>query len=157
MKIQTFEKGLAEHAFFHGLPPEHLETLVGCAANVTFEPGEALLREGDQADRFFVIREGKIAVEVFEPVKGAITIETIDAGEVLGWSWLFPPYKSHFDARALTRVRAFALDGACLRRKCEVDTDLGYELMWRFNRIVVERLEATRMQLLDLYGDDGLG
>ncbi len=153
MKIQTFEKVLAEHPFFRDLGPEHLATVVGCAANVTFDAGKFVFREGDEANRFFVIREGKVAVEVFVPGRGAITIESIDGGEVLGWSWLFPPYKTHFDARALTHVRALALDGACLRDKCEEDTDLGYQFMRRFNQIVVERLEATRMQLLDLYGD----
>ena len=157
MKIQSFYGLLAEHPFFRDLHSDHLDTVVGCATNVTFEPGQFVFREGDRADRFFVIREGRVAVEVFVPSKGPITIETIDGGEVLGWSWLFPPYKSHFDARALDAVRALALDGACLRGKCEEDTDLGYRLLRRFNQIVVERLEATRMQLLDLYGDDGLG
>jgi CRP/FNR family cyclic AMP-dependent transcriptional regulator len=151
--IHTFERVLAEHPFFRELPPAHLATVVGCAANVTFEAGEFVFREGDQADRFFVIREGKVAVEVFAPGRGAITIESIDGGEVLGWSWLFPPYRTHFDARALTHVRALALDGTCLRGKCEENTDLGYQFMRRFNQLVVERLEATRMQLLDLYGD----
>lgn len=153
MKIQTFEKVLAEHPFFRDLGPAHLATVVGCAANVMFDAGKFVFREGDEANRFFVIREGKVAVEVFVPGRGAITIESIDGGEVLGWSWLFPPYKTHFDARALTHVRALALDGACLRAKCEKDTDLGYQFMRRFNQIVVDRLEATRMQLLDLYGD----
>jgi CRP-like cAMP-binding protein len=152
--IHGFEKVLAEHPFFRELRPEHLETVVGCAANVTFAPGEFVFREGEEANRFFVVREGKVVVEVFVPGKGAITIESIEGGEVLGWSWLFPPYRTHFDARALTHVRALALDGACLRGKCERDTDLGYQFMRRFNRIVVERLEATRMQLLDLYRHD---
>jgi CRP/FNR family cyclic AMP-dependent transcriptional regulator len=155
MKIETFEKVLAEHPFFRDLRPEHLDTVVGCAANVKFEPGRFVFREGDQADRFFVIREGKVGIEVFVPNRGPITIETVEGGEVLGWSWLFPPYKTHFDARALTHVRALALDGACLRGKCEKDTDLGFHFMRRFTQIVVERLEATRMQLLDLYGDAG--
>ncbi|MGD8894431.1 MAG: cyclic nucleotide-binding domain-containing protein [Acidobacteriota bacterium] len=157
MKIQTFEKVLAEHPFFRDLRPEHLDTLVGCAANVKFAPGEFVFREGQRIDHFWVIREGKVAIEVFVPNKGEVTIETVEGGEVLGWSWLFPPYKAHFDARALTHVRALSLDGACLRGKCEKDTALGYEFMRRFNRLIVERLEATRMQLLDLFGDDDAG
>ena len=95
-----------------------------------------------------------MAVEVFVPNKGPVTIETIEGGEMLGWSWLFPPYKARFDARALNAVRALSLDGACLRTKCEKDPTLGYELTKRFTRLVVSRLEATRMQLLDLYGND---
>ena len=157
MTIQSFEKVLAEHPFFKGLRPEHLDTLVGCAANVRFSTGEFLFREGQRIDHFWVIREGKVAIEVFVPNKREVTIETVEGGEVLGWSWLFPPYKAHFDARALTQVRALSLDGACLRGKCEKDTTLGYEFMRRFNQLVVERLEATRMQLLDLYGDDDAG
>ncbi len=153
MAIETFEKTLGEHPFFKDLPPPHLDTVVGCVANVKFEPGEFIFREGQPADHFFVVRQGKVAVEVFVPGKGAVTIETIEGGEVLGWSWLIPPYRAHFDARALTLVRALSLDGACLRTKCEKDPSLGFELLKRFNRLVVSRLEATRMQLMDLYGD----
>jgi len=153
VKIHSFEGVLAEHPFFKGLRPEHLDTVVGCAANVKFEPGDFVFREGQRTDHFFVIREGKIAIQVFVPNRGAVTIESIEGGEVLGWSWLFPPYKAHFDARVLTHVRALSLDGTCLRGKCEKDSALGYELMRRFNGLIVARLEATRMQLLDLYGD----
>jgi len=152
--IHTFEKVLAEHPFFKDLSEPHLDTVVGCVANVVFQPGEFIFREGQAADHFFVVREGKVAVEVFVPNKGPVTIETIEGGEVLGWSWLFPPYKSRFDARALNAVRALSLDGACLRTKCETDKNLGYELLKRFTQVVVSRLEATRMQLLDLYGND---
>ena len=83
-----------------------------------------------------------------------MTIETIEGGEVLGWSWLFPPYRTFFDARALNAVRALSLDGSCLRTKCEKDPAFGYELLKRFAGVVISRLEATRMQLLDLYGND---
>jgi CRP-like cAMP-binding protein len=152
--IQTFERVLAEHPFFRDLAEPHLDTVVGCVANVVFEPGEFVFREGEAADRFYVVREGRVAVEVFVPNKGPVTIETIEGGEVLGWSWLFEPYRARFDARALTAVRALSLDGACLRAKCEKDPALGYALLTRFTHVVVSRLEATRMQLLDLYGRD---
>jgi CRP/FNR family transcriptional regulator, cyclic AMP receptor protein len=152
--IHSFEKVLAEHPFFKDLSSPHLDTVVGCVANVVFQPGEFIFREGQPADLFFVVREGKVAVEVFVPNKGPVTIETIEGGEMLGWSWLFPPYKARFDARALNAVRALSLDGACLRTKCEKDPALGYELLKRFAELVVSRLEATRMQLLDLYGRD---
>ncbi len=155
MAIETFEKTLAEHPFFKDLLPPHLDTVVGCVANVTFEPGEFIFREGEPADHFFVVRQGKVAVEVFVPVKGAVTIETIEGGEVLGWSWLIPPYRAHFDARALTLVRALSLDGACLRTKCEKDPGLGYELLKRISHILWERLQAVRLQLLDAYAPPG--
>jgi hypothetical protein len=82
-----------------------------------------------------------------------MTVETIEAGEILGWSWLFPPYRSHFDARALSSVRATAFDGACLRGKCEDDPALGYDLVKRFAQVFTERLQWTRLRLLDVYGD----
>ena len=153
MTIRGFDRILADHPFFNGLDEANLATVTGCVANVVFGPGEYIFREGQPADHFFLVREGKVAVEVFVPNRGAVTIETIEGGEVLGWSWLFPPFKAHFDARALNAVRALSLDGACLRRKCDQDAGLGYDLTRRFAKLVVARLEATRMQLLDLYGN----
>ena len=117
-----------------------------------FEQGGHLCREGAPADRFYVIRFGVVSVETFAPTRGPVTIETAGAGDVLGWSWLFPPHKWHFDVRAQTLVRALALDGVCLRGKCEADPVLGYEMVKRFAEVVVRRLEATQLQLLDLYG-----
>lgn len=151
MSTETLEKILTAHPFFQGLAPDHRALLTGCASNVVFPAGDFILREDQAADRFFVIRQGRVGLEVAAPA-GPVTIETLEGGEVLGWSWLFPPYKSHFDARALTVVRALSLDGACLRRKCDADAQLGYHLMRRFAEIVVRRLESTRVQLLDLYG-----
>ena len=80
-------------------------------------------------------------------------IRSREAGEILGWSWLVPPYRWHFDARAVELTRAIALDGKCLREKCEEDHDLGYEVMRRFVVIIAQRLEETRLQLLDVYGN----
>ena len=104
---------------------------------------------------FFAIRHGTVALETYVPQRGGVTIETLHGGDVLGWSWLFPPYRCHFDARARTLVRALALDGVCLRGKCEADPKLGYELMSRFAQVLIERLQWTRLRLLDLYGRDG--
>jgi CRP-like cAMP-binding protein len=87
------------------------------------------------------------------PTRGAVVIETLEAGEVVGWSWLFAPYRWHFDARALSLVRATSFDGACLRGKAESDPKLGYELMSRFAQVMIRRLQWTRLRLLDVYGD----
>jgi CRP-like cAMP-binding protein len=152
--IHSLERILAAHPFFKDLDEPQLDTVTGCVSNVAFSPGDFVFREGEAADRFYVVREGKVAIEVFVPNKGPVTIETIEGGEVLGWSWLFAPYRARFDARALNPVRALSLDGACLRAKCQKDPALGYELLKRFTQVVVARLEATRMQLLDLYGGD---
>lgn len=150
--MNTLEPILAEHPFLKGLPPVLLAELVGCAANVKFDTGAFIFRQGQEANNFYILRDGKVAVEVFAPQKGAITIDTLAAGDVLGWSWLIPPYHWHFDARAIEPTRAIALDGRCMRTKCEGDHELGYELMKRFAQIIEQRLDATRWQLLDVYG-----
>jgi CRP-like cAMP-binding protein len=151
--IESFEEILAEHPFFAEMEREHVAALVGCAANVTFDAGRFLFRSGQPADHFYVVRQGRVSVEILAPGRGEIAIETASEGDVLGWSWLFPPYKWHFDARATSFVRALALDGACLRKQCQQDKALGFELMQRFAAVVVQRLETTQMQLMDLYHD----
>jgi CRP-like cAMP-binding protein len=152
--METLEPLLAAHPFFKGLESKHLKLIVGCASNVVFNQGQFIFREGEDANQFCIIRQGKVVIETFSPIKGAIPIHTLREGDVLGWSWLVPPYKWHFDARAYELTRAISLDGRCIREKCETDHDLGYELMKRFSMVVTERLEATRLQLLDLYGNN---
>ncbi len=149
--MKTLEPLLAEHPFFKGLEPRFLDLLVGCAANVRFEPGHYIFREGEIANTFYILREGCVALEIFAPGRGPVTLETLGEGEILGWSWLIPPYQRHFSARAVEMTRAFGLDAVCLRNKCEQDHDLGYELLKRFSTLIVDRLHATRLQLLDVY------
>ena len=150
--METLEPILAQHPFFQDIDPAHRQLMAGCAANVRFSASTDLFREGDAADQFYLIRHGRVALQVFIPGQGRVTIETIESGDVLGWSWLFPPYRWHFDAQALELTRAIAFDGECLRAKCDDDHDLGYTLMQRFARIMTQRLQATRLQLLDVYG-----
>lgn len=152
--METLERILAGHEFFKGLD-RYLPLLTGCATNVRFNADAYLFREGEAADRFFLIREGRVALEVSVPDRGPVVVQTLGPGEVLGWSWLFPPYQWHLDARAVEPVHAFALDGVCIRGKCEQDHELGFELMRRFSHVLVSRLQATRLQLLDVYGDVG--
>jgi CRP-like cAMP-binding protein len=152
--VETLERILAEHPFLHGLARPHLELIVGCASNVRFDPGQFLFHEGEEADRFYVIRHGKVRVALFAPGRGPITIQTVDEGDILGWSWLLAPYRWHCDAQAVELTRAIAFDGECLRTKCEHDHELGYELLKRFSHIMLEYLEATRLQLLDFYGNN---
>lgn len=150
--METLERILAAHPFFEALPAAHLRLLVGCATNARFAAGEFLFREGEEANRFFLVREGRVALEVAVPGHPPATVQTLGTGEIIGWSWLIPPYHWPFDARAVEATRALALDGACLREKCEADHDLGYELLKRFARIIERHLEATRLQLVDVYG-----
>ena len=153
--VKRIEDVLAEVPFFAELSAAQVELLAGCASNVGFASGDMLFREGGAADVFYVVRHGTVAIEAFTPTRGGMTIETIGAGEVIGWSWVFPPYRWHFDARALTEVRATSFDATCLRAKCEDDPRLGYDLMKRFAQVFSERLKWTRLRLLDVYGDRG--
>ena len=150
--MKTLEPMMAEHAFFRDLPPEYLRILVGCASNAVFEAGSYIFREGGDADNFYLIREGLVALETNAPGHRAVTVQTLSNGEVLGWSWLVPPYHWSFDARAINLTRAVALDAVCLRERCERDPRLGFELLKRFAGVIAERLQAARMQALDVYG-----
>ena len=153
--MENLESILAQHPFFEGLDKRYLELVAGCASNVRFDADRFLFRDGQEADQFFIIREGRVALEIFAPGHGLIAIDAYGEGEIHGWSWLLPPYHWHFDAHATTPVRAIALDGRCLRGKCETDHELGYELLKRFAHIIEQRLSATRLQLLDVYGARG--
>ena len=157
MEIHTLEPLLREHPFFQGLDAKYIELLVGCASNVRFNAGDLMCKAGSDANHFFIVRTGKVAVQFNVPGKEPMVIQTLQDGDVLGWSWLFPPYKWNFDSRALELTRALAMDGTCLRKKCEEDHDLGFELMKRFSAIMVDRLKATRLQLVDLYGSPAKG
>ena len=150
--MQTIEQLIADAPVFGGLAQAQLELIAGCAVNARFGAGELLFREGAPAERFFLIREGAVALEVQAPGRGALVIQTLGEGEVVGWSWLFEPYRWQFDARATTPTGVVAFDGACLRGKCDADHELGYQLMRRFAASMIERLQATRLQLLDVYG-----
>jgi CRP-like cAMP-binding protein len=151
--MKNLEPIMAEHTFFRELPPEYLHFLVGCASNLVFERGSQIFREGENADNFYLIREGKVSLETHVPGQGVITVQTLGKGDILGWSWLVPPYKWCFDARAIEQTRAIALNGKCLRDKCEADARLGFELLKRFAGVIVSRLQAARMQALDIYGN----
>jgi CRP-like cAMP-binding protein len=150
--MRTLDTVVAESPVFDGMEDEHLDLIAGCARNVRFADGEQMFREGDPADLFFLVRHGRVALETFVPNRGAVVIETVEAGELVGWSWLFPPYRWHFDGRARGLVRAVSFDAACLRGKCKEDTALGYELLTRFSGVLVDRLQATRLRLVDIYG-----
>jgi CRP/FNR family transcriptional regulator, cyclic AMP receptor protein len=149
--METLQRILAEHPFAQGLNDRLLELLVGCASNVRFEAGQVVFKEGEEANQFYLVRQGKMSVEIYAAERGTVNVLTIGDGEVLGWSWLISPYHWRFDARALEPTRAIALDGKCLREKSERDHELGYELLKRVAHIMEERLEATRLQLLNLY------
>lgn len=150
--MEGLERIIGAHPFFADLDPGFLDLVCGCARNVVFRADDHLFQEGDPADSFYLLRHGSVALEIKAPGRGAIAFATLGAGEIVGVSWLVPPYRWSYDARALELVRAIAMDAACLRAKCAADHELGYDLMTRFVPVVVERLHATRMQILDVYG-----
>jgi CRP/FNR family transcriptional regulator, cyclic AMP receptor protein len=150
--VQTIDQLIASAPVFDGLAREQLELIAGCGRNEHVESGAFLLREGNPADRFFLIRRGAVAIEVHAPGRGALMIETLHAGDAVGLSWLFEPYRWQLDARAVEPSELIGFDAVCLRGKLEADHDLGYELMRRFTANLIERLQATRLQLLDVYG-----
>jgi CRP/FNR family transcriptional regulator, cyclic AMP receptor protein len=144
------EQLLARHPFLEGLSPHQIRLLTDCAMVVKFQAGEQIFTEGDPANRFYLIHQGKVALESYTRDKGFTPIQTIGAGEVLGWSWLFPPYYWHFDARAVEPTVAIFFYGTPLCNECEADHDLGYELMKRMAEVMMSRLQATRRKLLNL-------
>ena len=153
MEIQSLQNVLADHPFFAGMPDRYLELITGCASNVRLESGQIIFREGEDAQQFYLIRQGKVALQMFSERRGPLTILTVGEGEVLGWSWLFPPYRWKFAARTLEATRAIAIQGQCLRSKADSDHDHGYELLRRFVHLVEDRLDATRLQLVNVYQD----
>jgi CRP/FNR family transcriptional regulator, cyclic AMP receptor protein len=150
--MRPLDQLLGEASALQSLPSAHRTTMAGCARIRVFEPGAMLLAEGDPADEFFLIRRGGVAIETEVPGRGAVTLETLGDGDLVGWSWLVPPYRSAFGARAVDTAHVIAFDGACLRGKCEQDPAFGYELMRRFSQVMLDRLQATRLRLLDVYG-----
>ncbi len=149
--METLERIIAEHTFFQGLETYYTGLLTGCASNIRFAAGSYIFKEGEEANQFYLIRSGKVALEILPAQSRPITVETLEKGDLLGWSWLLPPYVWSFHAHALQDTRAIALDGKCLRGKCEQNHDLGYEVLKRFAQIMARRLQATRIQLLDIY------
>lgn len=144
---------VSRHPLLAGLPGDVVDLVTGCARNVAFTTGDLLLAEGEAADTLYLLRRGRVAIEVHQPGRGAMVVETVGPGDPLGWSWLFPPYRCHFDARALEPVGAIAVDAACLRGKAESDPAFGYALMTRVSAVILDRLQATRIRLLDLYSN----
>jgi len=141
---------IAAHRFAADLKPEHLKRLADVAMSKHFDPDEIIFREGEPANRFYLICQGKIALESRGDDESAPLVQFLGEGDVLGWSWLFPPYYWHFGARATEPTNAIFFYGTRLRAQCEEDPVFGYELMKRMAAIVIKRLQITRVQLLQL-------
>lgn len=140
---------------FAGMTPERQEWIARCARMAHFERDDMLFEVGQRADTFHVIVSGAVALEIAVPAGPPVIIETLHAGDVVGWSWLVPPYTWHLDGRADEATETLAFDAVCLRGKADADPVLGYDLMRRFAPIIVDRLQHTRLRLLDVYGRAG--
>ena len=150
--MEGLEHIVMAHPFFAGLEAELGQLVSGCARNHRFNPGQYLFHEGDDANEFYLIRHGTVALEILPPGQSAIVFATEHEGEIVGTSWLVPPYRWSYDARAAELVRAIGIDAKCLRDKCEADHHLGYEMMKRFLPVIMQRLDEARLQILDVYG-----
>jgi CRP/FNR family transcriptional regulator, cyclic AMP receptor protein len=147
--MDKLDQIIRTHPFWEGLSPRHFPILNRCATFAKFGVDQPILHAGVDADRFYLICRGRVALETFVPGKGAITMETLDAGEALGWSWLFPPYRWHFSARSLDRTETVAFGASQLRTYAEENHDFGYQLATRVGQVVWQRLRAARLQFVN--------
>jgi CRP/FNR family cyclic AMP-dependent transcriptional regulator len=136
------------HPFLRDLDTALLTPLAGCVMPVEFKSGELIFRESEMANRFYLIVAGRVQLEAEAAEQPGVLVDSIGTGEVLGWSWLFPPYTWNFTARAVEPVRAIFFYGTWLREQCDADPALGYELMKRTTAVVIHRLRAARQQLV---------
>ena len=146
--IEVTADALATHPFLHGMSRDHLAVLAETATDVTFPVRHRLFEDGGGANRFWLIQSGHVALDVHVPGQGRMKIDTIGMGEVLGWSWMFPPYRWAFGAVAASPVEAFEFAGRAVRACCESDPALGYELTRRLAHVVAKRLQSTRVRLI---------
>jgi CRP/FNR family transcriptional regulator, cyclic AMP receptor protein len=151
--METMAPILAAHPFFKGLDSAFLKFILACAKRQTFTPGQFLCRDNEEAGKFYVIHHGRVAVEIYRARRGAVTIQTLGEGEVLGWLWFDRPYHWHLDARALDLTRVISLDVSCLLDKCTHDPAFGYELMRRYAHHLAVQFRVIKAQLADFYGD----
>lgn len=151
--VDAIEQYLPEHPFFASLAPATIGLLAAHATEVELPAGRYLFREGEAAEAFVAVRDGRVTIELHTPAGGGAVLDTAHAGDVVGWSWLIPPYRWMFDARASEATRAVVFDAAALRAACDADPGVGYALTRRVAQVMAHRLQSARVRLLDLYGE----
>jgi CRP/FNR family cyclic AMP-dependent transcriptional regulator len=150
--MKQLDQLLAEHEFFAGLGSDMSAVLAGCGRNVHFAAGDYLFRTGEAADECYVVRHGRVALELVDTGGHRLVIDTVDPGGIAGLSWLVPPYRWYLDGRAAEPTSAIALDARCVRSKCDADPEVGYVLMQRVARAMYDRMQSARLRMLDIYG-----
>jgi CRP/FNR family cyclic AMP-dependent transcriptional regulator len=144
---------LAAHPFAVGMEEAQLRQVADCIKELAeFAADQVIFHSGGVARALYLIRRGDVALEVLAPGGGTRIVSTLHGGDTLGWSWMFPPYRWAFDARAMAPTEAIVIDGESLRQYAAADHELGYQVVWRVAREMADRLQATRLQLLDVYG-----
>jgi CRP/FNR family transcriptional regulator, cyclic AMP receptor protein len=150
--IEVTARALSAHPFLHGMSHDQLGVLAEVASDVTFPARHRLFEDGGNANRFWLIQSGHVNLDLQVPGEGPVVIETIGMGELLGWSWLFPPFRWAFGAVAATPVEAFEFDAPAVREACVAQPGLGHELNQRVTRVLAKRLQATRIRLISRSG-----
>ena len=145
--MRSIKDLLTHHPFFSDLIPAYLQILAELATQVHFDAGQHIFEDGDEAQYFYVVLHGRIGLETIGTKRDYVPVQAVDAGEVMGWSWLVPPHRWIYRGRALEATKAIAIDGTKLRILCEGNQDLGYKLMTRFVQVMAQRLEASRWRL----------
>lgn len=149
--MEPLQEMIVKHPFWAGLDPQYFDLLLGCATFERFGAGQPIFKEGGNADQFYLIQNGHVTIGAFVPGRGAVTIQTVSAGDALGWSWLSPPYQWHFSARASDVTETIVFAAKTLRDKAEQNHDFGYELIKRVSKLLLQRLQETRLVLIDFY------
>ncbi|MBI3415812.1 MAG: cyclic nucleotide-binding domain-containing protein [Verrucomicrobia bacterium] len=152
METTYLNRIIREHRFLHGLNPRYFHLFTEGASLLRFGIGQDVFREGTDANHFYLIHTGQVSLETFVPGKGVVAVQTIGSQEALGWSWLYPPYRWHFTARAIEPCELVAFGAASLRQKADENHDFGYDLMRRVSQVMLDRLQATRRKLIEFYG-----
>ena len=153
--MNTLESVIATHPFTKDINPHYLHLLNECATYERFGADQEIFHESFEADRFYLIHSGRVALQTFMPATGVKTIQTVGAGEALGWSWLYPPYRWHFSVSTVEPVEAAAFCARTLRERMEENHEFGYTIALRVGQLMLERLQATRLRLLEMYGVPG--
>jgi CRP/FNR family transcriptional regulator, cyclic AMP receptor protein len=150
-RLQTLDHLIRSHPFWRGLDLRYFPLLNECATLVKFGANEPIFHAGIDAEFFYLIYTGRVSLETFVPGQGAVTIETLVSGQALGWSWLFPPYRWHFNAHSIELTQAVAFGAHSLRSYAEKNHDFGYELTRRMSEVMLQWLQATRLNLVEFY------
>jgi CRP/FNR family cyclic AMP-dependent transcriptional regulator len=150
--LETLEEMIVKHPFWAGLNVHYVDLLKKSVTFERFDVGQSIFQEGGNADQFYLIQKGRVTLDAFVPGRGAVTIQTVGSGDALGWSWLFPPYQWHFSARSSDATEAIVFGAKLLRDEAEQNHDFGYELNKRVSKMLLQRLQETRLLLVDFYG-----